>query len=175
MPPTPPTPATTPDGIADLRRMSAAELERLGRDSLRDHVLAQAAVARHKHGPLDAGRLDALLQDPECLRHPTRLVFEFGPMALHQLGEPDVDWRDPEGRGRVIHLRPALRDNPDGRVLATVYLIPVVNYGSTVTDALCLAYGAILLGLEEEEYYRRLCLLADSLGVESRSEAAGEG
>ena len=44
--------------IADLRQLSADALERLGQQSLREHILAQAVVAHQKHGPLTAGKLD---------------------------------------------------------------------------------------------------------------------
>ena len=104
---------TTSNQTADLRKLSPAELEQLGQDSLREHILAQAVVAHQKHGPLTVDKLESLLTDPECLRHPTRLVFEFGEMAMHQFAQPDIDWRNTEQDGRVLYVRPLLRDRPD--------------------------------------------------------------
>ena len=156
----------TPDPVADLRRLSADELAKLGEDSLRDHIAAQALVAHHKHAPLTFAGLDALLADPECLRHPTRLVFEFGEMAGHQFAEPDVDQRNREQDGRVLYLRPLLRDRPDLAVLAVAYMIPVINYGGIITDEHCLRYGATLLGMMEEEFYAAICRMADFAGAE---------
>ena len=153
---------------ADLRRMSAAELEQLGQDSLRDHILAQAVVAHQKHGLLTFAKLESLLTDPECVRHPTRLVFEFGEMAMHQFAQPDFDWRNQEQDGRVLYLRPLLRDRPDLVVLAVAYLIPLINYGEIITDEHCLRYGAALLGLMEDEYYQKICALSDWVGAERR-------
>lgn len=152
----------------DLRQMSSTELERLGQDSLREHLLAQAVVAHHKHGPLTFAKLDALLNDPACLRHPTRLVFEFGEMAMHQFAQPDIDWRNTGQDGRVLYLRPRLRDRPDLTVLAVAYMIPLINYGDIISDAHCLAYGATLLGMTEGEFYTAVCGLADFVGAESR-------
>ena len=160
------------DPIADLRCMSAAELEKLGQDSLRDHIHAQAVVAHQKHGPLTFDKRDRLLNDPECVRHPTRLVFEFGEMARHQFAQPDVDWRNTKQDGRVLYLRPLLRDRPDLVVLALAYMIPLINYGDIVSDEHCLLYGATLLGLMEVEYYQQMCALADLVGAERR--VAGE-
>ncbi|HAM70438.1 MAG TPA: hypothetical protein DCM86_02215 [Verrucomicrobiales bacterium] len=174
MNPSPCTPPPAASGgepswsTADLRRLTPGELERLGQQSLREHLAAQAAVARELHGPVDATRLPALLRDPACLRHPVRLVYELGEMAMHQFAHPDIDWRNTAEEGRVIYLRPALRSRPDLLPLAVAYMIPVVNYGQVVTDAHCLVYAATLLGLAEEECYRRLCALADSLGAEPR-------
>ena len=164
----------THDFIAELRRMSTAELEDAGRRSLLDHVVAQAEVARAKHGPLADRGLDELLQDPACVRHPVRLVFEFGEMAMHQFGQPDLDWRDPEGAGRVIYLRPMLRDRPELTRLAVAYLLPVINYGDIVTDEICVHYGAELLGLTPEDFYQRICRLADEVGAEERPHGADD-
>ena len=159
---------TTGDPAADLRRLSVRELIQAGEDSLREHLLAQAVVARHKHSPLTLAQLDAFLQDPECLRYPTRLAFAFGSMALHQFAQPEIDSRAGASGGRVLYLRPLLRDHPRLILLAVAYMIPVINYGDIITDQHCLAYGATLLGLPETEYYQQVCALADFVGAESR-------
>ena len=158
------------DPVAALRTLSTSELIQLGEDSLRDHIVAQAIVAHHKHAPLTFAGLDALLADPECLRYPTRLVFEFGEMAAHQFAQPDLDHRNREHDGRVLYLRPLLRDRPDLAVLAVAYMIPVINYGEIVTDEHCLRYGATLLGLMEPEFYEAICRVADFVGAEARQQ-----
>lgn len=152
----------------DLRQASSSELERLGQESLRAHLLAQAIVAHQKYGPLGPEKLDGLLRDPDCLRHPARLVFEFGEMAMHQFAQPDIDWRNAEQDGRVLYVRPGLRERPDLLPLAVAYMIPVINYGEIISDEHCLAYGATLLGMMEEEYYGQLCRMAEIIGAESR-------
>lgn len=153
---------------AELRKLPPAALEQLGQQSLREHLVAQAVVAHQKHGPLTADKLDVLLHDPDCLRHPVRLVFEFGEMAMHQFAQPDIDWRNTEQGGRVLYVRPRLRERPDLLPLAVAYMIPLINYGDIITDDHCLAYGATLLGMMEEEYYTQLCAVADFLGAETR-------
>lgn len=164
-----------PISTDELRRLTPAELEQLGRDSLREHLTAQAVVAHQKHGPVTVESLDLLLHDPDCLRHPVRLVFEFGEMAAHQFAQPDIDWRNTDHDGRVLYLRPLLRYRPDLLPLAVAYMIPLINYGDIVSDDHCLAYGATLLGMMEDEYYRRLCELADFLGAEERPGLGGCG
>ncbi len=165
---------STVSNTADLRRLSTAELEKLGQESLREHILAQAVVAHQKHGPLTAAKLDALLHDPECLRHPVRVVFEFGEMALHQFAQPDIDWRNTEQDGRVLYVRPLLRDRPDLLPLAVAYMIPLINYGDIVTDEHCLRYGAALLAMTEREYYEAICAVADFVGAEIRNPGHGK-
>jgi len=158
---------------ADLRKLSPEQLEQLGQDSLREHLLAQAVVAHQKHGPITFEKLEALLHDPDCLRYPVRLVYEYGEMAMHQFAQPDIDYRNPEQNGRVLYIRPALRDHPEQVVLAVVYMIPLVNYGRIIGDAHCLAYGATLLGKMETEFYREVCALADQAGAMVRLRGEG--
>lgn len=153
---------------ADLRKLSSAKFEQLGQDSLRHHLLAQAVVAHQKHHPLNPGNLEALLHDPDCLRYPVRLVFEYGEMAMHQFAHPDVDWQNRECDGRVLYLRPAITERPVLIRLAVAYMIPLINYGDIITDDHCLTYGATLLGMIENEFYRNVCDMADFLGAESR-------
>jgi len=161
------------DPAADLRRLSTSDLIKLGEDSLRDHIAAQAVVAHHKHAPLTFAGLDALLTDPDCLRHPTRMVFEFGEIARHQFAQPDLDHRNREQDGRVLYLRPLLRDRPNLAVLAVAYMIPVINYGDIVTDEHCVRYGATLLGMMEEEFYQAICQMADVVGAEPEEGSTG--
>lgn len=159
---------TTSQQTADLRKLSPVELEQLGQQSLREHLIAQAIVAHQKHGPLTADKLDALLHDPDCLRHPVRLVFEFGEMAMHQFAQPDIDWRNTEQDGRVLYVRPLLRERPDLVPLAVAYMIPLINYGDIISDEHCLCHGATLLGMMEEEFYRQICELSELVGAEAR-------
>lgn len=159
---------TTSTQTADLRKLSPVELEQLGQQSLREHLVAQAIVAHQKHGPLTADKLEALLHDPDCLRHPVRLIFEFGEMAMHQFAQPDIDWRNTEQDGRVLYVRPLLRERPDLLPLAIAYMIPLINYGDIITDDHCRSYGAMLLGMMEEEFYQQICELAELVGAEAR-------
>src|SRR5262245_52833776 len=117
------------DPVQQLRSMSSEELLRLGEDSLKQRLVEQATFAHTKHGPLTPQKLEDLLADPDCVRHPVRLVFEFGEMAMHQFAQPDFDYRDPEENGRVLYLRPLLHDRSDLLLLAVAYMLPVINYG----------------------------------------------
>jgi hypothetical protein len=102
------------------------------------------------------------------VRYPTRLVYEFGEMAMHQFAQPDFDYRNPDENGRVLYPRPLLRARPDLVVLAVAYMTPLLNYGEIIKDENCVLYGATLLGLMEDEFYQKICALADFVGTESR-------
>lgn len=157
-----------PDPVPNLRGASTDELVRAGEESLREHLTAQAVVAHQKYGPLSLGKLDAFLNDPACLRHPTRLVFEIGEMALHQFAQPERDFRHPDRDARVLYLRPQLQGRPELIIPAVAYMVPVINYGDIINDEHCLLYGATLLGLLREEFYRQVCAVADFVGAEPR-------
>ena len=88
-------------------------------------------------------------------------------MASHQFAQPDLDWRNTAENGRVLYIRPSLRDRIDLIPLAVSYLIPVINFGDIVDDSHCLAYGAALFGMDKATYYRRICTLADFVGAET--------
>ena len=150
----------------ELRRLSEAELTQLGEDSLLNHLRHQATEARARHGGLRPGNLDTFLNDRDCVRYPTRLVLEFGDMSPHQFAQPDRDYRNNHPEARVLYLRPILGRRPDLIALAVSYMLPLLNFGSVVSDEHCLEYGATLMGLDVNSYYDRICELADFVGAE---------
>lgn len=153
------------NAVPDIRRMSAGELERLGLDSLREHILAQAVVAHHRHAPLNPDKVAALLCDPGCVRYRARILFELGDMAAHQFVHPGPRPGRPGNDDMVLFVHPALADHPECLPAAVAYAIPQINYGDPVTDEHCLLYGAALLGITTEEYYAALCAIADLVGA----------
>lgn len=170
----PPSPSASPEGwsSAELRRKSKAELIAAGDASLRQRLVEQATYGRDKYGPLAPERLGALLADPVCARYPTRLLFELGDMASYQFAQPALDPQNQEPGARLLYLRPPLQDRPDLVLLAVAYMLPALNYGPIITDEHCLLYGATLLGLRPEEFYRQICELADFAGSEARYSQA---
>jgi hypothetical protein len=84
-----------------------------------------------------------------------------------------VDHRNVEQGGRVLYVRPLLKEHTERVVLAVVYMIPLINYGQIVNDDHCLAYGATLLGMLDREFYREICALADFVGAEVRFPGDG--
>lgn len=155
----------TSDPIEQFRRMTTAEQIKEGEDSLLSHILEKSIEAREKYPSLGMDNLDTFLGDTDCLRYPTRYVFEFGAdMAPHQFAQPEEDVRSEDPNARVIYLRPNLRNRPDYAVLAIAYMVPTVNYGEVATDEHCLVFAASLLGKSEDECYEALCELADFCG-----------
>ncbi len=162
------------DSLEQFRQLSTADKVKEGEDGLAAHLLERANYARFKYGGLSPANFGTFLEDRECVRYPTRLLFEFGEMGMHQFAHPNPDPRDPEN-SCVLYLRPSLAQRPDLVALAIAYMMPVLNYGEIVTDDHCLIYGAVLQGLEEEEFYRKICELADFVGAENLMAGETEG
>jgi hypothetical protein len=60
-------------------------------------------------------------------------------------------------------VHPHYEHHTDVLPLLITYHLVSVNYGDIATHEEAELYGATLLGLPVEEYYRRLCELADAV------------
>ncbi len=135
------------------------------RQSLRDHVVAKAAEARLRGGGL-IGRAEimGLLEDRTVVHYPLGVRFDAGPLrqgefaCLENLGEHPAD-------GFRLFVHPRFEADDDAIPLLIAYYIPSVNYGEVVSHVEAELFGATLLGIGVEEYYRTLCSLADSCGA----------
>lgn len=157
----------------ELRRMSEAELTQLGQESLMNRLQEQALEARAKHGSLSSDNLETFLKDDDCIRHPTRLVWEEGEIGTHQFAHPAPDYENPGGC--VLYVRPCLAKRSELLALAVSYMIPTINYGEIINDEHCLEYGSTLQGMDKEEYYRAICEMADFTGAEKlNADEAGD-
>lgn len=133
-------------------------LKRYGHEALRAHVLQIADLGRQRHGPVkDPVALAALLMDRDCVRFETELVFDDAPLA------PGL-FADVVAKGdqrRTLYVHPIFRERPADLPLVVAYHIPSICYGKMASSDDAEAYGARLLDLEVDEYYARLCSLAE--------------
>jgi hypothetical protein len=152
----------------ELRKMSEAELVEVFEDSLASRLSDQAGEALERHGKFGPGNMEAFLNDPDTLRYPTRLVLEFSAeLGLHQFAQPEQDIQNPGGI--MLCIRPVLGKRPDLLALAVSYMIPVINYGKIIGDEHCLVYGSVLVGLDKDTYYQRICEVAEFVGADALS------
>lgn len=137
--------------------------ERDGKRALRDHAIERAALARLKYGPcFDVAAITQLLDDRELVRYPVGLRFDATGLHRGEFAHAEPLADHPRG-GFCIFLHPSLESRPDLIPLAVAYHIPAVNYGDITEASDCEAFGATLLGMGVDEYYSRLCAIADSL------------
>ena len=70
---------------------------------------------------------------------------------------------DKPSGGFCLFIHPHFEDQPEVWALLIAYHIPSINYGEIVSHDEAELFGATLLGMEQEEYYRALCELVDSI------------
>jgi hypothetical protein len=131
------------------------------RRALREHIIAKAHEARAKHGPvIDRAALVRLLRDPAVTRWPTELRFDAAPLRPGEFGfaSPVDGSRSNEW---AITLHPRFDPDAEAVPLLAAYHIVSINYGEIASHEEAEEYGSILCGLDREEYYRRVCALAD--------------
>jgi hypothetical protein len=143
--------------------VDSAALEGEARAAFREHVKAKAAAARLKYGlSIDAEAIRRMLSDAEVVRYPTTLEFDATPLQPHEFACPQPLGFH-AGDGYCLFVHPHFRRQPENLPLLVAYHIPTINYGGIAEAEHAELYGATLLGLEVETYYRALCELADSI------------
>ena len=133
------------------------------RQSLNAHVAAKGAEIRLKFGPqIGWDQLQRICEDRSCVRYPCEIVFDESNLGPGELAHPDPKGARPED-GFSMAIRPAFRTDLEGAVGPILYQLVLVNYGAFASPEDAEAFGAAVLGIEEEEFYQSLCRLADKV------------
>jgi hypothetical protein len=136
-----------------------------GRIALRDHVITKASEARLAHGLyIDAETILKILDDRTVVRYPVGLRFDDTPLESGEFAWPMQLAEHPDA-GFCLFIHPWFESQPDAWPLLIAYHVPSINYGEIVSHEEAELFGATLLGLDVETYYRALCELADSIPV----------
>ncbi|MBI4557659.1 MAG: hypothetical protein HY706_08755 [Candidatus Hydrogenedentes bacterium] len=144
-----------------LNRESVSQADAL-EEALRRHALFAAERARAKlGGPLSAGNLSVFLNDQDCVRYPTSIVFDRAGLEPHQFGFPKQVGTGKQRRC-IVHLDPVYETRPDEVPWLVAYLTPVINYGDIVTSEICELYGATLMGTVPQTFADEVARAAES-------------
>ena len=138
---------------------------RLGeaRQSLAAHVAARGAEIREKYGPrIGWAELQRMLADRECTRYPCELAFDAEPLLPGELAYPVPLGERPE-QGFRLCVHPYFSIDPARVPEIALYQLVLVNYGVFAAPEDAESFGAAILGISREEYYRRLCAMADEI------------
>ncbi|MEK6701951.1 MAG: hypothetical protein AABZ53_06795 [Planctomycetota bacterium] len=144
--------------------------------SLRDHIVTRATEARLRRGGLiERGDIMRMLEDRSVVRYPTGVRFDAQPLqpgefaCLEALGDHPRD-------GFCLYIHPMFESVDELLPLLIAYYIPSINYGEVATHVEAELFGATLMGIDVEEYYKILCSVADTVdenpGPTSPSEEA---
>jgi len=134
------------------------------RQSLTAHVAEKGAALCAQYGPdLDWGGLQRLLQDRAFVRYPCEIAFDASALEPGEFAHPVARGERPED-GFTIHVHPIFLAQLSAVPALVLYQLVLVNYGEFASADDAEAFGAGALGLTRDEYYARLCELADQVG-----------
>lgn len=142
------------------RKLTTAD----GRQSLHDHVAAKGAELCAKYGPVIGWReLQVIMEDRAFVRYPCKVEFNAGALGPGEFAYPEQTGEKPED-GFVMFVHPLFMTQLALVPHLVLYQLVLVNYGAFASAHDAEAFGAAALGLAQEEYYHRVCQLADQLG-----------
>lgn len=137
--------------------------ERDGYEALQGHVVDKALAARKEHGPdIDWAAMRAILKDPNYVRFPVGVRFDDEALLNGEFAYAAALGNRPSD-GFCLFVHPFFERREDVLPLLVAYHVPAINYLDIATHVEAELFGATLLGMRVEDYYQRLCDLADSM------------
>lgn len=136
--------------------------EKNASEAFTNHLVDKANAARLAYGLyIDYETILRMLDDRNIVRYPVQIEFDSRQLQGHEFAYPKaIGFHPSDGYCLFIHER--FRNQPENLPILISYHIPSINYGSIVDPQHAEAYGAALMGIDVETYYRALCELADS-------------
>ena len=133
------------------------------KQSLNTHVAAKGSEIFEKYGPeIGWKTLLQILQDRTAVRYPCEVVFDAAPLQPGELAYPAPKGAYPEDGFRVC-VHPCFMMQLEYVPHIVLYQLVLVNYGEFASADDAESFGAAALGLGKEEYYQKLCRLADEV------------
>lgn len=133
------------------------------KQTLNAHVAAKGAEIFAKYGPrIGWKELQRVLNDRECVRYPCEVVFDAGPLAAGEFAHPVTRGKRPE-EGFTMFVRPFYMTQLDLVPYLVLYQLVLVNYGQFASSDDAETFGANALGISKDDYYAKICELADEL------------
>jgi hypothetical protein len=134
-------------------------------NSLFEHASKAASRAKGRLGsPLTPENLNTFLKDSLCLRFPTKIVFDRRGLEPHQFAQHEIV-QENKKEVCVLHIDPVLKSRPEIIYLIVAYMAASINYGDVVTSNLCEFNGSLLTDMNQDEFYNKICQIADSIGL----------
>lgn len=133
-----------------------------GRAALTGHAAHCAASARARYGTVDYPALLRILEDRTVVRYPTELAFDATELLPGEFAHAVPSGNHPaEGYRLCVH--PHFENRPQDLPLLIAYHLVRINYGQVATPLDAEVFASSLLGMDQEDYYQRICALADEL------------
>jgi hypothetical protein len=131
------------------------------RQSLNAHVAAKGAEIFEKYGPhIGWKELQRVLQDDQCVRYPCEIVFDTAGLQPGELAHPTPKGDQPAD-GFTMFVHPCFLTQLARVPALVLYQLVLVNYGDFASPDDAETFGAMALGMSQDDYYAELCTLAD--------------
>ncbi len=135
------------------------------RQSLAAHVAVKGQEIREKYGPhIGWKELQLILNDRTCVRYPCEIVFDAAPLQPGEFACPIARGERPD-EGFVLYVHPFFMVQLERVPHLVLYQLVLVNYGDFASAEEAETFGASVLGLTNEEYYKGICELADEVAA----------
>ena len=133
------------------------------RESLNDHVAVKGAEIHARYGPkIGWKELLRILADRSVVRYPSDIIFASGPLLAGEFAHAAPNSDNPQD-GFKIYVHPFFSLQREHVPHLVLYQLVLVNYGPFATADDAETFGATALGLSRDEYYAKLCELADQI------------
>jgi len=134
------------------------------KQSLNAHVAAKGAEIHEKYGPeIGWKELQHILEDKTFCRYPCKIEFSAESLQPGEFTFPAPKGESPED-GFTIYVHPFFMTQLSSVPHLVLYHLVVVNYGEFASSDDAETFGAKALGLSRDDYYSKLCELADQIG-----------
>ena len=137
--------------------------------SLSDQVRQRAAAILAAYPALSLGGQRAMLtlfDDRRFVPHPVYFAFDAEPLQPGEFGYSAKLAENP-AEGYVLYLHPRFRGRDAAVTRLAAYQLVIPIWDGAAGPAEAELFGAILHGLEVDEYYQQVCALADELAPEA--------
>ncbi len=131
-------------------------------------VNAQKAwEARQAYGEGEPGmsmaNLEVLLQDRKFIRYPVSISFDTASLDEGEAAYPHpIEENNPKA-GFVMFVHPSLQGDDEAVASVVAYQLVAINYGDIAEHEAAEHFGSILMGMDVETYYKKMCSITDTL------------
>ncbi len=141
--------------------------EKEGKESLIGHAAQKAWEARQAYGDGTPGmsmeNLQVLLQDRKFIRYPISISYDASMLQEKETAFPHpIEENNPKA-GYIMYVHPSLEGNSDAVPLVVAYQLVAINYGDIAEHESAEHFGSILMGMEVDAYYQKICTITDNL------------
>ncbi len=127
------------------------------------HAACKGAEIYAKYGPeIGWGELLRILKDRTVVRYPCEVSFDSQSLVVGECAHAQSKSEDPN-EGFTIYIHPFFASQPPDAVALALYQLVVVNYGPFASSDDAESFGAAILNVSKDAFYKRMCEIADRM------------